>query len=378
MTAPRKALVIWLASASLMLGSFLLPHNDVEFVSVLSNSVQVFLFILSVYLVKHESVRKSKFIFANFAALFSLSLLVHLSRFVGTLFLTDEPLARLLAYQYINESAYVLFFGFAICYVTIDVLFRDFRAYQKYLVTGAIVGGFFVYYYHPIIRNPMHLYSTNEIVEWKEVDRIAASYMQEHKTSPTIDELTQTITSETAPMLSRYSSVERKDRVTWLCQYLAQDNYLTLLVKPLNENAIRMGILNVGLILLFFGYLYKKDPPQGAYIEKMMFFFLMLVSLEIFHNWSLMNVIEWDLSLQMIAIGELLSAFLLCVIALFFLLRLRFITTAYGEFYETELVESPTTITRWRDALDNYVLAHFFSKDSMVGRFFVDPNLRKL
>lgn len=377
MTATRKALAIWVATVIVMLGSFLLPHNDVEFVSILSNSVQLLLFILSVYLVKHESVKKTKFIFVNFAALFSLSLLFHLSRFVGTLFFTDTPFARLLSYQYINEAAYVFFFGFAICYVTIDVLFRDFRAYQKYLLTGAIIGGFFVYYYHPIITNPMHLYTTDEIIEWKEVDRAVASYTHERGTSPTVEELATTLTRESAPLLSRYSESERNNRVASLLPYLAEDNYLTLLVKPLNQNSIHMGVLSIGLILLFFGYLYKKDPPQGAYIEKMMFFFLMLVSLEIFHNWSLMNVIEWNLSLQMIAVGELLSAFLLCVIALFFFLRLRFITTSYGEFYEAELVQSPTSITRWRDAFDNYVLAHFFSKDSMVGRFFVDPKLRK-
>jgi hypothetical protein len=361
-----------------MLATYFLPHNDVEFASIASNSIQLLLFIVSIYLVKHENVKKTKFIFMNFAGWFSLAILAHLSRFVGTLLFTGEPLARLLYYQYISEAAYVFFFGFAICYVTIDVLFRDFRAYQKYLLTGAIVAGFFVYYYHPIITNPTHLYSTNEILEWKEVDRAAAAYTQGHGTFPTVEELTRTLTSESAPLLFRYSDAERYNRVTWLFPYLAADNYLTLLVKPLNQNSIQMGVLSVGMILLFFGYLYKKDPPQGAYIEKMMFFFLLLVSLEIFHNWSLMNVIEWDLSLQMIGMGEMLSAFLLCVIALFFLLRLRFITTAYGEFYETELVESPTTITRWRDALDNYVLAHFFSKDSMVGRFFVDPNLRKL
>jgi hypothetical protein len=110
----------------------------------------------------------------------------------------------------------------------------------------------------------------------------------------------------------------------------------------------------------------------------MMFFFLMVVSLEVFHNWSLMKMVEWDSSLQMIAIGESLSAVVLSVIAFFFILRLRFITTAYGEFYEHEIVESPATITRWRDAFDNYVISHFFRNNELAGRFFVNQKLKKL
>jgi putative effector of murein hydrolase len=104
---------------------------------------------------------------------------------------------------------------------------------------------------------------------------------------------------------------------------------LTLLVKPLNLNGIHMGVLCLGLILLFFGYLYRKDPPQGAYIEKMMFLLLVLVSLEIFHNWSLMKIVEWESSLRIIEIGEFLSAAVLLVIALFFILRLRQCTESF-------------------------------------------------
>ncbi|MEK7250960.1 MAG: hypothetical protein AAB209_11125, partial [Bacteroidota bacterium] len=165
-------------------------------------------------------------------------------------------------------------------------------------------------------------------------------------------------------------------RVEDLYPYLSGSNYMTLLLKPIYLNAIYMCLLGVGLILLFFGYQYKKDPPQGAYIEKMMFFFLMFCTLEVFHAWSFIKTIEWQSSLQIFEIGQFLSAVILAIIAIFFALRLRFITSPSGEFYEHEIVESPSSVTRWRDALDNLVIAHFFRRNELVGRFFVDPKLR--
>ncbi len=371
-----RVLTLWLAGVALMLLSFVFPHHDVEIVSVVSNSVQLLLFITSVYLVRHETVNKTKYIFLNFAALFSLFLLFHAGGFIGKLFLKDEPLASFLYYQYVSEGLYVLLFAIAICYVTIDVLFRDFKTVQKYFIAFLIAGGFFAYYYYPMFENKLFLYETDDIVEWKELDLASAEFRKEYSVNPTEQQLTSYMTGTHAPHLFQHSEAERVMRIAALFPFLAEENYMTLLVKPLNLNGIYMSVLCVGLILLFFGYLYKKDPPQGAYIEKMMFFFLMLASLEVFHNWSLVKIVEWESSLQIIQIGEILSAAVLCMIALFFILRLRFITTVYGEFYEHEIAERPTAITRWRDAFDNYVIAHFFNRNELVGRFFVNPKWR--
>jgi hypothetical protein len=56
--------------------------------------------------------------------------------------------------------------------------------------------------------------------------------------------------------------------------------------------------------------------------------------------------------------------------AAFFGLRLRFVTSVAGEFYENELVHSAQRITRWRDGLDNIILHHFFNPKAVTGVFF--------
>jgi hypothetical protein len=54
-------------------------------------------------------------------------------------------------------------------------------------------------------------------------------------------------------------------------------------------------------------------------------------------------------------------------------LRLRFITSPNGSFYEQEIATSPKGITRWRDMFDDLILTHFINNSTNPrGRLFVD------
>ena len=138
-------------------------------------------------------------------------------------------------------------------------------------------------------------------------------------------------------------------------------------------NAIYMCVLCMGFILLFFGYQYMKDPPQGAYIEKIMFLFLIFCCMEILHAWSFIKTVDWQTFSYVERLGKYVSVGILLLIAMFFGLRLRFITSVKGEFYEQELATSPTGITRWRDSLDNLVVEKFFNRKLLLGRMFATP-----
>lgn len=381
MSLSKRIMLIWAATIAAFLLSFALPHWEVStdslMASFLSYSLQLLLFIISLYLIKYETAKKTKFVFVNFAAFFGMSFLFHLYNFVGTIFFSQEPLARHYYFQYISAGLYFFLLAFSICYITIDVLFRDFKTFQKYLLCIAIVGGFFSYYYQPYFSNARYLYTTNEISEFRELDRASSAYKREYGAVPTSEQLSHYLSQTEATILNRLDIVEKNQKVEVLYPYLSGSNYMILLLKPIYLNAIYMCVLGVGLILLFFGYQYKKDPPQGAYIEKMMFFFLIFCTLEVFHAWSFIKTVEWQAFSEYVIVGQYLSAAVLACVALLFGLRLRFITSVYGEFYEHEIVESPSSITRWRDALDNLVIAHFFNRNELVGRFFVDPKLKK-
>jgi hypothetical protein len=131
-----------------------------------------------------------------------------------------------------------------------------------------------------------------------------------------------------------------------------------------------MCILSVGFILLFFGYQYSKDPPQGAYIEKIMFLFLIFCTMEILHAWSYIKSVEWQSFYEIMDAGQVISVGILLLIGLVFTLRLKFITSPKGEFYEREIIENPQEVTRWRDALDDLVLEYFLTRKNVLGRLF--------
>ena len=155
--------------------------------------------------------------------------------------------------------------------------------------------------------------------------------------------------------------------------YLFGNNYQILVYKPLVMNQIYMSVLCIAFIFLFFGYQILRDPPQGAYIEKVVFSLLLFVSLEIYHSWMWLDSLNWPAFNAMYTVGQYVSIAVLLMIAGFFGLRLRFLNSANGEFYESELAMSPGSITRWRDVLDNLVIERFFNRRVLLGRLLVDP-----
>jgi hypothetical protein len=158
--------------------------------------------------------------------------------------------------------------------------------------------------------------------------------------------------------------------VSQILPYLAESNYQVLMLKPLFLNNIYMNVLCVVFIFLFFGYQYKNDPPQGAYIEKIIFLFLPYCSLEILHHYAYIKSVEYSTFEDVQQIGIYLTLVNMALLLVFFSLRLRFITSVKGEFYERELVSDAEHISRWRDAFDNLVVRHFLNPKAVHGRLF--------
>ncbi|MGA9116421.1 MAG: hypothetical protein WB626_06580 [Bacteroidota bacterium] len=375
MRKPKGVFWLWLSAVAVSLASLLLPNDGSTTVSgFISYVSQLLLFILSVYLVGREPVRKNKFIFLNFAVFFGTSLLFHLYHFVGTFILPGSPYARFFFTEYVSLGGYFLLLALAVVYLAIDTLFRDHRVVTKYLLSFALAGGFFWYYYQDYVRDPFHLYRTETALTWGE---LSESYARLQKTGdgsePTPVELIRDTElhywREGARVGMMYEE-EKARTVTSLYPYLSGDNYKILFFAPLYENVVYMNILCVGFILLFFGYQYRRDPPQGAYIDKIMFLLALFCAMEILHAWSFIKSVEWRTFHEYVSIGQYVSSAILALVCWFFALRLRFVTSVKGEYYEQEIQARPAGITRWRDWLDDFVLAHFFNRKEIVGRMF--------
>lgn len=374
----KKILAFWIGSELIFGASFLLfDHEPLNFFTVASYSIQWLLFLQCLMVVLHEPIKKNRFIFLNFALFFSVSLMFHVYNFVGKAIFPNHEFAKFYLNQYVSFGAYFFLLAFAVGYLCLDALFRDFKTPYKYALTLAIVGGFFVYYYQDYFSNPKYLYTTNESHTYKSLYVAETQYIAEHGTAPSVETLALIsnlqVWKDDQPIGTLFPD-EKIKVVKEFFPYLAGSNYVVLLQRPLYMNIIYMCVLSVGFILLFFGYQYMKDPPQGAYIDKIMFLFLIFCTMEIMHAWSFVKSVEWQNFFELWNIGQAVSISILLLIALFFGLRLRFVRSVRGEFYEQEILESPGSVTRWRDALDDLLVAHFFNRKALLGRLFVSSS----
>jgi hypothetical protein len=244
---------------------------------------------------------------------------------------------------------------------------------------------FFGTYFHTIISDPLSVYKTEQIKQWKALNEFVESSEEASKKQAEGDRGSLAVLlSNNVRLQSWKDGVAIGDlypdqnyaTIQELIPYLEGDNYQILIVKPIFVELVKINVLLVVLIIVFFGYQYAKDPPQGAYIDKIMFAFLLFCSMEILHNLAFMKSLEWKTWSDLFNFGQFVTISIEMVMVLFFSLRLRFISSVQGEFYETEIAIHPQQITRWRDWVDNMILAHFFNWKIFNGRMFQDTSAK--
>ena len=375
----RHTFLLWIVTLCLFTTAMIFfPHEEGSLGTYAIIAVQLLLFFQSLRLVRNEPITKNKPIFVNFALYFSLSLFYMVQLFIGpgNSLLTTHRYAQFILSEYVVHGMAFVFLALAIVYLTIDLLFRDFKLWQKYAIALLIVGGAFSYYYRPMLTDPIFTYHTPEIADWKAMDKAAMAFEQEQGRMPTTEELAARVHlcswSGRVATGSLYPEAQLR-RVQELYPYLEGMNYNILLMRPLYMNRIYLCVLCVGFILLFFGYQYMKDPPQGAYIERIMFLLLLVCTLEILHAWSYVKSVEWGSTASVMEVGHYVSITVSLLISMFFALRLRFIMSVRGEFYEQELAASPAAVVRWRDAVDNLVIRSFFDAHWLPWRVLAVP-----
>ncbi|MBI1803018.1 MAG: hypothetical protein HYR77_00990 [Ignavibacteria bacterium] len=262
-----------------------------------------------------------------------------------------------------------------ISYLVFDLLFRDATVLRKYFFAFIVTLFFTVLYYHPFFNDPLYLYSIEDIKQWKTL----SSQVPEGAEVPSALDLASKVKLQSwqdGHAVGDLYPDQNIKRIEYLLPYLERNNWRILFFKPLYLSNIYMNVMFIVFILLFFGYQYKKDPPQGAYIDKIMFLLLLFSSMEILHFWGYIKTVEYSLWDELFSVGQYITVLIELLMVFFFSLRLKFITSVQGEFYETELAANPQQISRWRDWVDNLILAHFFNFKLFNGRLFQNPHTK--
>ncbi len=368
----KKVAILWiLFQVVYCLALMAFNHRPVEFSSFVNRGIQLALLLLCFFIYRNEPNKSNKFIFLNFFVVFLISLANYFYDFIGIAVLQNSRYGAHLLNQYSMIASAVLL-ALAIAYMVLDIGFRKLRTYQKYLLACSITLIFSAIYFHDYVRDPLYLYSTEDIKQWKTLE--AAVGESQNPSSVALASKVRLQTWQDGQAVGDLYPEENLKKIDKLLPYLENDNWVILLFKPLYLEIIRMNVFNIAFILLFFLYQYRKDPPQGAYIDKIMFLFLLLSSTEILHYWGFSKSVEVSTWNELFSISQYISVLILFLLAVFFALRLRFITSVAGEFYETELAAHPHTVSRWRDWVDNLIVAQFFNFKIFNGRLFQNPN----
>lgn len=375
-----KIVVAWISL--ILIGAACLtvfPNCHPSYFALALDAVMLLMGLVSLWIFLKEPSKSNKPIFLNFSVFFFLSLLSFGFKFVGFAFLTKDQWIPFYVFQYLQILHFFLLAS-AIVYLVIDCLFNNFAIHRKYVLSSLIVIGTFAYYYYPYFENPNYLRSTQDIVDWKAINGSKKRLAEVGNSNPSAKDIAS-ITNlgiwRDGFQIGTLYEDRKVQRVSELLPYLEhQDNVYVLLYKPLYLNNINVNVMCIVFVFLFFGYQYKNDPPQGAYIEKITFLFLPYCSLEVLHHYAYIKSVEYGTFEEVKQIGLGLSLLNLILLLVFFSLRLRFITSVKGEFYERELVSDAEHISRWRDAFDNLVVRHFLNPKAIHGRLFASRTPR--
>jgi hypothetical protein len=129
-------------------------------------------------------------------------------------------------------------------------------------------------------------------------------------------------------------------------------------------------------IVIYLAYNYFYDPPKRAYLEKIVLLFLLYCAFEALHFYAFARSVMWVNLTHMATLGQYLSVGVTLVLLWLFSLRLKFVLSPEGKFYERYLATNSKQITRWRDAVDNWIVRKFLNPDILERRFIVQRKER--
>lgn len=361
MSTTKKILTIWSVYLLLSLLSLTLPHHFVDKMAWVNTSVQVLLFIVCLYIAKN-SFHQNKPIFINFAILFFFTFLSFSNMFVGTIFWKDSPYSEITYHAYVGMMGYYFMLAVCLLYLSFDYFFHKLKTVKKYALTLLITLAIFLPLFSPYITEPLSLYGAEEYTKYIQLKTSYVNLQKESGKEPSNAELQQAVLNGSAAVSLTDTEVEH------LRVYLADGAETILFWKPLYVNFIYVNLFLVFVLALFVIHKYWNDKPHPAYLEKIAILFILWCSFDVFHNLVFITTNSLELYRTLFTISQYLSIFTILLLVYIFSIRLRFVLSASGKYYEEELLIHPEGITRWRDEIDSLVVNYFFSSKKLFGR----------
>ncbi len=344
---------------------------------VLITSVSYLLAIASFSLFRSEPSRGTGVVFLNFALLFGTNTVFRiLFDIVNWYFLQWDRDANAYFFQY-SWLLYFLLLSLSVAYLVVDAIWKRRMIYEKYLVTVFIVGSTWGCQSYPYLKDPRYLSKEPEVLDYLAVRRAMAGLRSDGNLTPSAADIAGVAslkfsTQEVGDDAMGRTSKEK--RVSEILPYFRGEDFGTLYWRPLFEACSRIGMVCTFIVLIFIVFQYLKDPPREAYTEKIVWCLLLYCSFEALHFFAFSQVAHWETLDAVSHYGGAFSMVVMLVLLLLVSIRLRFIHSVEGGYYERRLIDGADSITRWRDAFDNWVLRQFMDPKELDRRFVIRRN----
>jgi hypothetical protein len=360
----RKIIIIWIVFVLLFLTAQLLPHRRIPTLGNVNLGLQVLLFIMCFQMARKDT-KAFRPALVNLAILFGSSVLLYASNFVGTAVLRNDRYLPVYYHEFVNKFGYNALISLAVVYLLVDYLAHKWSMARKYALSVGVSAVMLVPLYYPYFKDPLHLYRTKEFSRYLEVKTAHEALLKEKAEQPTNQEISQRVLRQRygAVAASRTEDRTKEEReIQRLSGYIAGGSELILFWKPLNLATAYMNMMLIGMLIVFYFVKFFHDRPQGAYFEKITFFLFFFCSLEALHAWAFTESANVQLYHSIHSIAQYLLVAVLLALVYVCSLRLRFLVSPIGMYYQRQVSLRPEMISRWRDEIDRLVLKSFLQK----------------
>ena len=369
-----KAFLIWIVLSAVVLGGVVTDPGEAwkRFGRLSLRELHILLCVITFLLYKTEIRKVSRYVFLNFSIFFFYSAMSYAvcSILQNWIKWGDEWIGF-----FLYEYSLILYFPllmFSVVYLAIDLALNRARALHKYLFVSLVTVTTSLSFFLPYIADRKFLYSTTDIQDYRAIRAAIEELQKTGVPKPSSDEIATVVhltTTGGSTPANELPQLAREARVSAILPYMNGNDFQVLIYRPLWWDCF--GIALVCIILLFFSIVHQfvADPPGGAYFEKVVWCFLLYCGFELLHFYAFTEVVSWEMFGQVELMGWYASMSVMLIVLSLFVVRLRFIRSIEGQYYENRLITDPTRITRWRDAFDNWILRQFMNPNELKQRF---------
>jgi len=371
MTPNRKILAICIPLAILVvLGRAIEPKEDGNLLSAtVVLLMSVLLGAVAVVLSEMEYQKRIRAVFLNFGIFFLINGVGWpLFNLIGLTCSFQDTWSRFFMNQYFTIG-YFLMLAASVVFLVLERVSKTMKISRLYSYTLLFVVCLVACIFGPYFTNPKYSYTSPNVRDFKAIGELMQKLGISGIRNPTTIQIVAGLDSGWAELEASEMTLE--ERVEELLPYFRGNDYALLIYRDLWIRCFWMSVVSISFILVFIVYQYFCDPPGGAYIEKTAWCLLIYCLFEAFHFISYTQASDWEELTRMRSVGYYLTASGMITMIGLVTLRLNFLQSFEGQYYERRLALNPTRVTRWRDAFDTWILRKFMDNRDLDRRFLV-------